>query len=265
MTATLTLWWGDPGLAGQYRADLLQAADRQRAGHARAPRAELDWRVSRALLQQVRAAWPAGASPALSLSHARGHALVAAAPAGWRVGVDLEALRARDTAALAQWCCTGDERAALAACDGEARRRAFYQLWTLKESFIKAAGLDFPADMRSVGLAPGPRAPSGPGPGSEGAPWRGWRLRAPGSGWHAWSAVLDQAWAASIVWCQPDIADSRAPDNAAADGPCGPDGVHGANVAGATDDARAPHCLAPAWRTAEGVIAPRILPAGRWR
>jgi 4'-phosphopantetheinyl transferase len=233
VNGTLALWWGDPDIAVQYRADLLQAVDRDRAENARAPRAERDWRVSRALLQQVRSAWPADGAPALSLSHAHGHALVGTAPAGWRIGVDVEAIKARDTVRLAQWCCTGDEQAELARCADDARRlRMFYLLWTLKESFIKAANLDFPADMRSVGLAPP----------MDGPPWAGWRLRAPQPGWRAWAAELDDAWIASVVW--------RPAEMAAAGRPATPGRVEGPS--------------APGWHTAKGAASPRIVPAGQW-
>ncbi|OZI60084.1 4'-phosphopantetheinyl transferase family protein [Bordetella genomosp. 11] len=236
MTAALTLWWGGPELADRYRADMLHAADRARAGHARSPRAEQDWRVSRALLQQVRSDWPADASPALSLSHSRGYAVVGTAPSGWHLGVDLEAIRPRDTDGVAQWCCTEEERAALAACGSAAARlRAFYQLWTLKESFIKAANLDFPADMRSIGLAPGQSSSGLP---CASSPWQGWRLRAPAPGWHAWSAVVDDAWSVSAVWLPARGADHRRD--------------------------RADGAVIPVWRAARGAASPRIVPAGQW-
>jgi 4'-phosphopantetheinyl transferase len=221
----VTLWWGGPELAAQYRAEVLQSADRLRALRARSPRAERDWRVSRALLQQVASACPPGAADARSLSHARGHAVVGTAPAGWRIGVDLEAIRPRDVDALAAWCCSREESDALACRGGDARLRGFYLLWTLKEAFIKAANLDFPADMRAVGLWPGTGAAS-----DTDSRWSGWRLRAPGAGWQAWSAVIDDAWVASAVWLPPD------PENPGA----------------------------PGWRTAEGAAPPRVIPAGRW-
>jgi 4'-phosphopantetheinyl transferase len=268
LNGVLALWWGDPNLAMQYRADLLQAVDSGRAENARSPRAERDWRVSRALLQHARPVAPESSGavplspgqsalsptqpapspgqfllspgqPALSLSHSGGHALVGIAPAGWRIGVDLEAIRARDTGRLAQWCCTDAEQQALAHCADEARRsKAFYLLWTLKESFIKAANLDFPADMRSVGLMPD--APPGPaldlpadaGWKKDGHPWAGWRLRAPQAGWHAWAAVVDDAWIATVVWQRPQ---------------------------GATGSA-----IVPVWHTAQGAAAPRVMPAGQW-
>jgi 4'-phosphopantetheinyl transferase len=272
LNGLLSLWWGDPALAAQYRADLLHGADRRRAEMARSARAELDWRVSRALLQQALAAGvdadaagyaqaglgprAAGSSlpatPALSISHSRGHALVATAPAGWRIGVDLEAIRPRDTARLAPWCCAEDEARALASCGTDAERlRAFYTLWTIKESFIKAAGLAFPADMRAVGLA------------GTGRPWPGWRLRAPGAGWGAWSAIIDDAWAVSVVWRPP--APAPIPEAAATSGMTAaraPSARRGAKEEQVQDADTA--IAGPRWRTARGAAEPRIVPAGRW-
>ncbi|WP_086067798.1 4'-phosphopantetheinyl transferase family protein [Bordetella genomosp. 8] len=187
----------------------------------------------------------------MSLSHSGGHAIVAVAPAGWQVGVDLEALRPRDTARLAPWCCSEEEAGALASGAVDADRlRAFYLLWTLKESFIKAAGLAFPADMRRVGL-------TGAGLPGAGLSWAGWRLRAPGSRWRAWSAIVDDAWMVSVAWRAPDTANMA-------------NTAHGADRADTanTSDARAPMDAVgspdPLWRTAQGIASPRIAIAGRW-
>lgn len=125
------------------------------------------------------------ARPTLSLSHSSAHAVGATAPASWKVGVDLERIRRRDVDRLAPWVCTAAELAELDALAGAARLDLFYLLWTLKEAFVKAAGLDFPADMAAVGLDP-----------AEG----GQRLRAPAGIWHACSYRLGDAWIASVVW-----------------------------------------------------------------
>lgn len=148
----LSLWWADEGAAGAYRPQALSPEDAARAAAIRSPKATRDWRVSRALLQCVREAMPAPHT--LSLSHSGGRALCARAPADWAVGVDLERMRPRATAALADWICDEPERAWLRQADGAVRLERFYLLWTLKEAFVKAAGLDFPADMAAAGLAP---------------------------------------------------------------------------------------------------------------
>lgn len=149
---SLSLWWADEGAVGAYRTQALSPEDAARAAAIRSPKATRDWRVSRALLQCVREAMPAPHT--LSLSHSGGRALCARAPADWAVGVDLERMRPRATAALADWICDEPERAWLRQADGAVRLERFYLMWTLKEAFVKAAGLDFPADMAAAGLAP---------------------------------------------------------------------------------------------------------------
>nr|WP_255701804.1 4'-phosphopantetheinyl transferase superfamily protein [Bordetella sp. LUAb4] len=114
--------------------------------------------------------------------------MVAQGPPGWRLGVDLERKRERDLEALAQWCCDAAEQAHLQALPEADRLTFFYQLWTLKESFIKAAGLDFPADMRKVGLR---------------AQADGWALRAPAGSWNACCWTIGEDWIASVVWSVP--------------------------------------------------------------
>lgn len=236
------LLWACPAAAGHYDPGALSAADTLRAGTQRTPRAALQWRVSRAALQQAGVGVgvgapgsrhpaddadrrPAGAGHAAdsaaapvtglptgqatgpvtasaaevatgsatalawSLSHSDGHALVAYGPAGWRLGVDLERKRVRDLEGLAQWCCDAAEQAHLRVLPEADRLTFFYQLWTLKESFIKAAGLDFPADMREVGLR---------------VVADGWALRAPAGAWDARCWTIGEDWVASVVWSVPD-------------------------------------------------------------
>lgn len=182
----LLIWWADQGAAEGYRGQDLSAEDTLRAPAPRSSKAQLDWRVSRSLLQGVRQAVPLAA---MSLSHSGGHAVCVSAPQGWKVGVDLERIRPRDVLRLAEWVCTPAEQEALAALEGAAQLERFYLLWTLKEAFIKAAGLDFPADMASVGLAFDGKAQ--------------WRLRAPPGRWRACSWRLGQDWIASVAWRAP--------------------------------------------------------------
>ncbi|ALM83387.1 hypothetical protein ASB57_10775 [Bordetella sp. N] len=185
----LTLLWAGPAAAGDYDPGGLAPADAARAGRARTPRAELEWRVSRAALRQAGVGTLGDAPRAWSLSHSNGHALVAHGPAGWQVGVDLERRRVRDVEALAEWCCDEAEQAHLLTLLESERLTFFYQLWTLKEAFIKAAGLDFPADTRKVGLRQEPD---------------GWSLRTPAGVWAARSWTVGDDWIASVVWSVPD-------------------------------------------------------------
>jgi len=179
----LLIWWADEGAAARYRNQELSAEDAARASALRSPKAQLDWRVSRALLQDVRRAMPLAT---LSLSHSGGHAVCASAPQGGKLGVDLERVRPREVLRLAEWVCAPAEQEALTGLEGAAQLERFYLLWTLKEAFIKAAGLDFPADMASVGLAFDGKA--------------GWRLRAPPGQWRACSWRLGEDWIASVAW-----------------------------------------------------------------
>ncbi|WP_220805496.1 4'-phosphopantetheinyl transferase superfamily protein [Achromobacter sp. UMC46] len=182
------MYWADQSAAVLYQEKDLSAEDVHRAPGSGSRQARRDdWQVSRALLHEARRSMAPGA--VLSLSHSGGHAVCAQAPAGWRLGADLERMRARDVPRLAAWICSPAEAAALAALEGAAQLARFYLLWTLKEAFIKAAGLDFPADMASVGLMPDARG--------------GWRLNAPAGAWRACSWRVGDAWMASMVWLAP--------------------------------------------------------------
>lgn len=192
----IKLRFGGPAWQFHYdRADLC-AADRARAGERRAPRAQRDWQVSRAVAAALRRAAGVAPETTLSLSHKQGHALAGLAPAGWTLAVDLERCQPRDTAALAAWVCTDAEQAALAGIAGvEARLEAFYMVWTLKEALLKAAGLPFPAGMRQVGLG------LFGGAGIDTA-----ELRAPGPDWEARAWRLPDGWIAAAAWRAPAAA-----------------------------------------------------------
>lgn len=183
----LLIWWADQSAASLYSPEQLSAEDAARVAAIRSSKALRDWKASRALLHDVRSRQP-DSRPA-SLSHSNGHAIVATAPAGWKVGADLEAISPRDEQGLARWVCSAAERDLLAGLPDEARLLRFYQLWTLKEAFIKAAGLDFPADMASVGLCPAPS---------------GLALRPPPGRWRACSYRVGAGWMASVVWQAPE-------------------------------------------------------------
>jgi 4'-phosphopantetheinyl transferase len=186
LVSDFLLGWAAPESAAHYDPAALRPEDAARAGQPRAARAERDWQVSRALLASL----PRGRRAA-SLSHSRGHALcVALGQDGprMRMGVDLERIRARDVAALSRWVCDAGERQALARLEADPARRLeyFYMLWTLKEAFVKAAGLDFPADMPRVGF--------------DGEPQGALRLRPPAGAWGAMLLRLEPGWMAALVW-----------------------------------------------------------------
>jgi 4'-phosphopantetheinyl transferase len=93
-----------------------------------------------------------------NLSHAAGLALVAIAPGGVEVGVDVERLRPRrDLVRLAaRWLPEADAAAVAAAPAETARERVFYAAWTRYEARVKCTG---------AGIG-------GPAPGDDVVAWR---------------------------------------------------------------------------------------------
>lgn len=87
-----------------------------------------------------------------STSHADDLAVVAVAR-GRRVGVDIEHIRPIDGALeIAEGLFANQEIALLRSTSGASRNRVFLELWTRKESFVKAAGggLSIPLDRFDV-------------------------------------------------------------------------------------------------------------------
>jgi 4'-phosphopantetheinyl transferase len=83
----------------------------------------------------------AGVPWTVSLSHARGLVACAVAPHGW-LGLDVEAINpAVDLLRVAHEYFTPADVAVLEQSAGEARVSCFYEMWTLKESLLKATGL----------------------------------------------------------------------------------------------------------------------------
>jgi phosphopantetheinyl transferase len=109
-----------------------------------------------------------------NLSHSGGLALVAVAPTGVAVGVDVELIRPRrDLERLAARWLASDDALAIAAASGPAEREAlFYAAWTRHEARAKCSG---------AGLA-------GPPPGPEVVAWQ---LEADAD--HAAAVALDTA------------------------------------------------------------------------
>lgn len=179
----MLLLLGSPDCRRDYHAGQLDTDDARRLQAAPPLALRADWQSSRVLKQRARQ----HALPVRSLSHSRG---AAALCCGHEVaGIDLEALRPRDFAALLASCARPAEI-------GWWQRqpdalRAFYRLWTCKEALIKAAGLDFPADLHRCGLWPHPAG--------------GWQ---PGIGqhdgtviyWSGWQTEITPGWMLACVW-----------------------------------------------------------------
>jgi len=175
--------WADPNAAKHYDAQTLCASDTARAQRQRSPKAQLDWEVSRALLHTLA---DTRADRVQSLSHSHGHAACITAPTGWKIGIDVERIQPRDVLRLAAWVCSPAEQHGLAQLPDARKLPYFYALWTLKEAFIKAAGLDFPADMVTVGFTVHATGET--------------HLRAPSGAWQACVWRLGADWIASAVW-----------------------------------------------------------------
>jgi 4'-phosphopantetheinyl transferase len=98
-----------------------------------------------------------------NLSHSGGLALVAVAPGGFEVGVDVERHKPRrDLARLAARWLPAADAAAVAEAPGAARERVFYAAWTRHEARVKCTGAGLggppPGDeivARQLGIDPG--------------------------------------------------------------------------------------------------------------
>jgi 4'-phosphopantetheinyl transferase len=118
------------------------------------------WRFRTGPQGKPEIAGPAGAPPLrFNLSHTRG--LVACVVTlGLDAGVDVErtARHLRDPLALARHGFAPAERAALTRLAGRARRELFFDIWTLKEAYVKARGAGFlalPARKLAYEISPG--------------------------------------------------------------------------------------------------------------
>jgi 4'-phosphopantetheinyl transferase len=94
--------------------------------------------------------------PALrfNLSHTRGF-VACAFTASADIGVDVEyADRKVEILAVAKHVFSARERSALEALSGVEQRERFFDLWTLKEAYVKAIGKGLAAPLRAISFAP---------------------------------------------------------------------------------------------------------------
>jgi 4'-phosphopantetheinyl transferase len=93
--------------------------------------------------------------PALSFNLSHTRQLVACAiAAGTPVGIDVErAARLVDAGAIASRYFSPFEVASLERCRGDAHKLRFLELWTLKESFVKAVGVGLTMPLHSMTFA----------------------------------------------------------------------------------------------------------------
>jgi hypothetical protein len=150
-TDLIEVWLAPPAAADAFDPASLDAAGRAQWQTLRSARRRRDWSCGRALLQ---AASPV-AGRALSLSHSHGFAALALAPAGVAIGVDVEWLADRAFAELAAIVFSPAESKLVVSLDEPARRRTFYELWTLKEACAKAFGLPLLDALRTCRFVSG--------------------------------------------------------------------------------------------------------------
>lgn len=131
--AGYALWLADPTAEHLFDAASLSTTDRSRVGSRQSRRREREFKVSRALK-----AFTDAEAQSYSLSHSADHAALLVAPTGMCVGVDLEALRPRDTLRVARFTFHEQEVATLEAAAERERDELFYAFWTMKEAVGKA-------------------------------------------------------------------------------------------------------------------------------
>jgi len=68
------------------------------------------------------------------------------------VGLDVEEIKEKLAPELVEHCCTAAERAELFSLPEQERRKAFFQLWTLKESYLKARGIGLQVSPHLIGF-----------------------------------------------------------------------------------------------------------------
>jgi phosphopantetheinyl transferase len=157
------LYYADRGtLTDEAVAALVTAEDRERSSGTMLPRRRAEYLAGRALLRHAIAevsgrapsslqfvVSPTGKpacvdGPAISLSHS-GDAVVCAV-ANVSVGVDVETVRERSVAGIAERHFTPAEARWL---DTDPANR-FTMLWVLKEAYLKAVGLGFAGGLASI-------------------------------------------------------------------------------------------------------------------
>jgi 4'-phosphopantetheinyl transferase len=100
----------------------------------------------------LRATTGAATPPHFNLSHTRGLVVLAVCREA-EVGVDVEAIdRALDPLRLAARNFSPGERDTLAAASDAQRHERFFDLWTLKEAFVKAIGQGLNLDLQSFSV-----------------------------------------------------------------------------------------------------------------
>ena len=129
-----------------YTAQMLDVADQRRIAVSPVLASRTSWRTARLGKFWCQRRFP---QQPLCLSHKNGASLLAVGDKE-KPGVDLEWVLHRDVDGLMTHIGSPSEREVLA--QSPSPLLDFYRLWTLKESLIKAEDLDFPSDMKRIGM-----------------------------------------------------------------------------------------------------------------
>ena len=117
-----------------------------------------DWRIERTAEGKPYLSGPAPC--VFNLAHSHGVALLAFGPSG-QLGVDVEKVDpARDLAEIAASVFAPEEIGAMSESGGGVRTSSFFELWALKEAYVKAVGRGLSFDLKSVSFQIGPEGPS---------------------------------------------------------------------------------------------------------
>lgn len=187
-TDAVVWWWPVP--AGQYRTtdlELLDGSELTRVHKMKSERARAEFITCRAAVRRALSdvfrpsaaeivlgrtpcpgcgseehGPPAVLHPAtsarISIAHTQGLGMLALSP--FRVGIDVERVRALDVAEVEAPVLTAAERLAVRALpEGPSRTAAFLRCWTRKEAVCKALGIGITTDLTALeshGWTPGP-------------------------------------------------------------------------------------------------------------
>lgn len=148
MSTTFKILIASPDMHRYYQPDKLDNNDQVRAIQFPSCHQRQDWRVSRFLKQTL-----SSYETAVSLSHKQGYACLIATHHSYNqmAGIDIELIKERDFTALASLCMSTTEQQWLSAHAHP--KLAFYQLWSLKEAWIKLNKMQL-SDMPHINLIP---------------------------------------------------------------------------------------------------------------
>lgn len=141
-------------LADRRRFLITRAAIRGALSHCIPDVSPADWQFSRGPHGRPEIAGPVNASGlTFNISHAQDLIAIAIAREG-KLGVDVERIdRLVDTTAVAQRYFAPEEFSEIQALPEAERRDLFFELWTLKEAWIKATGTGLAKSLHHVSFA----------------------------------------------------------------------------------------------------------------